>query len=396
LVTNYANTMSKNDYVRRDFLKSFGMGAALITVPFKLSPQDGKISLAAGENGLINILDFGAKGDGSTDNTAAIQKAVDAAARTGATILIPAGTFLTSTLKMHPHVGMLGYPTWSYRDFGGSILRLNDRNAKCLIDITGAYGSVISGLCLDGAGLGIDIHGVLVDKPDYGNQEDTPLIERCRISHFSGDAVRLSRIWCFRVRSCMLSHCGGNGLYVRGWDGFIMDNWFSGNKGIGFAALEENASNTLTGNRIEWNQGGGIVIRGGDNYNITGNYIDRSGGPAICLLNDTTDIAITGNMIYRSGKPEWTAADDNASAHVRIENCSGIVFTGNSLRAGRDDDRKGMYSPSNGIVYKSLKNCILKDNVLNNGSLNNLLLDGGGHGDNVIVKDNIGSLLVVK
>ena len=183
-------------------------------------------------------------------------------------------------------------------------------------------------------------------------------------------------------------------MYVRGWDGFIMDNWFSGNRGTGFAATEENASNTLTGNRIEWNQSGGIVTHGGNNYNITGNYIDRSGGPAIYLLSNSHDFAITGNMIYRSGKPEWTVAEDIASTHIRFENCSGIVFTGNSLRAGRDDDGQGKYSPANSIVYGGLKNSIIKDNTMHNGSLKNLLLDLGGHGENVIVKDNVGQLLI--
>jgi hypothetical protein len=192
----------------------------------------------------------------------------------------------------------------------------------------------------------------------------------------------------------MLSHCGGNGLYVRGWDGFILDNWFSGNGGMGFAATEENASNTLTGNRIEWNRSGGICIRGGNNYNITGNYIDRSGGPAICLLNNAHDITLTGNMIYRSGKPEWTSKDNISSTHVRFENCAGIVFLGNSLRAGRDDSGKGIYSPVNAIVYGGLKNSIIKDNTMNNGSLENLVVDNGGNGENVVVRDNVGQLMV--
>jgi len=381
--------------VRREFIKSLGLGAAMMAVPFKASSQGTPQVVMSAGGGLININDFGAKGDGTTDNTTAIQKAIDEAGRKGATVLIPFGIFLTSSLKLHPHVGMIGYPTWSYRDFGGSILKLNDENVKCLIDLTGAFGATLNGLCLDGGNLGKGIHGVLIDKPDYGEQEDTPLIEGCRISRFSGDAVRLSRIWCFRIRSNMFSHCAGNGLYVRGWDGFIMDNWFSGNRGYGFAATEENASNTLTGNRIEWNRGGGIFINRGNNYNITGNYIDRSGGPAICLLDNTIDIALTGNMIYRSGKPEWTSTDNNSSTHVRIENCSGIVFTGNSLRAGRDDGGKGEYSPSNAIVYGGLKNCIIKDNTMHNGAISKLLLDNGKHGENVIVKDNVGQLLVV-
>ncbi len=390
-----------SDYIRRDFLKSFGLGAALVTFPWKASPNETRMPVPAEpipekETGLINICSYGAKADGSTDCTAAIQNAIDEAEKTGATVLVPQGTFLTSTLKLRPHVGMLGYPTWSYRDFGGSVLRLNNKDAKCLIDITGAFGTVINGLCLDGAVLGKDIHGIFLDKPDYGEQEDTPLIQGCRVSHFSGDAVRLSRVWCFRVRSCMLSHCVGNGLYVRGWDGFILDNWLSGNRGVGFAATEENASNTLTGNRIEWNASGGILVKGGNNYNITGNYIDRSGGPAIALLKGSHDFTITGNMIYRSGKPEWTPEDDKSSTHIRFDNCAGIVLTGNSFRAGRDDGGKGTYSPFNTIVYEGLENCIIKDNVMHNGSLKNLLLDLGRQGENVIVNDNVGKLLPVK
>ena len=389
--------MNKNNkFFRRDFFKSMGLGVAFFALPGKLFSQEHTESITAGENaGLLNISDFGAKGDGKTDNTTAIQKTIDAAAKTGATVLIPAGTFLTSTLKLYPHVGLLGYPTWSYRDFGGSILRLNNKNAKCLIDITGAFGTTIIGLCMDGAGLGDNIHGIFLDKPDYGEQEDTPLIEGCRISHFSGDAVRLSRVWCFRVRSCMLSHSGGNGLYVRGWDGFILDNWFSGNKGAGYAATEENASNTLTGNRIEWNRSGGIVVSAGNNYNITGNYIDRSGSSAICLRNNCHDFAITGNMIYRSGKPEWASPGDNGSNHIKIDDCSGITLIGNSLRAGRDDGGKGVYSPDNAIVLSKLKNCIVKDNTMNNGALKNLLVDSGNH-ENSIVKDNVGQLMTIQ
>ena len=77
---------------------------------------------------------------------------------------------------------MTGSPIWSFGDFGGSILRLNDEKAPCLLDLTGAVGATLNGLCLDGANLGCGRHGVLVDKSDYGTTEDTPRIERCRIS----------------------------------------------------------------------------------------------------------------------------------------------------------------------------------------------------------------------
>jgi polygalacturonase len=64
----------------------------------------------------FNVRDYGAKGDGLTLNTAAIQKAIDAAARQGGTVVFPDGTFLTGaifvksgvTLKLDKGVTLLG------------------------------------------------------------------------------------------------------------------------------------------------------------------------------------------------------------------------------------------------------------------------------------------------
>ncbi|GAB4045991.1 glycoside hydrolase family 28 protein [Spirosoma litoris] len=53
----------------------------------------------------VNVLTFGAKGDGKTDNTTAIQKAVDACATSGGGLVIfPAGNFLSGTVQLKSHV----------------------------------------------------------------------------------------------------------------------------------------------------------------------------------------------------------------------------------------------------------------------------------------------------
>ena len=387
--------MKKSSYSRRNFV-SVGSVLAASAVVSAVSCQATSIPEAKSK-GMLNVMDFGAKGDGTTDDTKAIQSAMDKAALSNGAVFIPEGNYLCSELKVPQGIGLHGLPAWSYRKGMGTVLTLKGAGSKCLINLTGAFGAYLYGLCLNGNDIEGGAHGILVDKPDYGKQEDTPRIDTCRVENFTGDGIRLERIWCFCVRH---SHCFRNkgcGLRVRGWDGFILDNWFSGNGKAGYASYDENASNTLTGNRIEWNREGGIIIYGGSHYNITGNYIDRSGRCGIALLpgkgeGSCQTLAITGNVIYRSGKPEWGKQDDYDSSHVRFESVKGLVFTGNALNSGRDDEGKGSYSPDYGIVLKGLESSIIKDNVQHNGAIKKLVVDLGEHGEGVIIKDNVGSL----
>ena len=345
---------------------------------------------------MLNVRRFGAVGDGKTDDTAAFQKALDAAAPTRGTVFVPDGIYCCSTIKFPPHTGLVGNATWGYREGGGSVLKLNNAQAACLLDITGAVGATVNGLSLDGASLGKDVHAIYAGPLESKKEEDTPRIERCHIRAFTGDGIHLAPIWCFSVRSCEIIFNQGHALYVRGWDGFILDNWFSGNGKAGYGADGASASITMTGNRIEWNKGGGIHICGGSHYNITGNYIDRSGGPAIRLLpRDNSPcfcITVTGNVIYRSGKPEWTSKTDALeSCHVRFEGCRGLVFSGNSLCIGQDDGG-GLNSPQYGLVLRGLRNSIIKDNTLHIGAITELIKDLGEHQDGTIIKDNVGTV----
>jgi polygalacturonase len=64
----------------------------------------------------FNVRDYGAKGDGVSNNTAAIQQAIDAAAKQAGTVVFPAGTYLSGaifvksgvTLKLDQGVTLLG------------------------------------------------------------------------------------------------------------------------------------------------------------------------------------------------------------------------------------------------------------------------------------------------
>lgn len=55
----------------------------------------------------FNILHYGAKGDGTSVNTSAIQKAIDLAGESGGKVIVPAGTFVTGTLVLRSKVQLV-------------------------------------------------------------------------------------------------------------------------------------------------------------------------------------------------------------------------------------------------------------------------------------------------
>lgn len=354
---------------------------------------------------MVNVCQFGAAGDGQRDDTDALQRALDAAARDQETLLFPSGVFLCAELRVPTRVALQGTPAWSYRQPGGTVLRLSRPDARCLLDVSNTEGVTVNGLSLDGGRLGTDVHGVYLNQPRPADparrtMEDTFRIERCRIDRFSGDGLYLRGAWCFSIRHCMISFNLGHAISLAGCDGFILDNWLSCNHGAGLYGTGWNASVSVNANRIEWNDMAGILLRGGWAYTICGNYIDRSGGPAIAVLSGegaslsrSKQITMTGNVIYRSGAMQRAGRAALDDCHVRIESADGLVLQGNTLEAGRGGAQKpGRLSPALGIVVRQLQNCCICGNVLHGAAYDSLVVDQGGHGEGVVIKDNPGRL----
>ena len=346
---------------------------------------------------LFNILDYGAVGDGITDCTASIQKALDDASTCMGIVEVPPGKYSVGKLHIHGQgVSLIGSSAWSFRSDGASIFILNDSSADCMIDITGAFGCAIRGMSLNGNKLGRMIHGIKLYWNEYngGSEEDTPTIDDCRIGHFSGDGVHLEHIWCFSVRHSMLHDNGRAGLFIDGWDGFILDNWLSCNNGGGLLGGGVVASITCTGNRVEWNRSGGFIIPFGDSYNITGNFFDRSFGPALRLGSMNTSgvslVTVTGNIFRRSGAHEAPFENPMDCSHVILSNCSNMVLSGNTMRVGRNDGGGGVLSPDYGIIIHSCKNCIIKDNTMMTGAKKELISETSNI--DCIISNNIGSI----
>lgn len=85
---------------RRSFLNRTSLAAAALAA--------GNAVLLAGEaigeTGIFNVQKFGATGDGETKDTAAVQRAIDAAGTQGGRVYFPPGRFLCGTLRLRSQV----------------------------------------------------------------------------------------------------------------------------------------------------------------------------------------------------------------------------------------------------------------------------------------------------
>jgi polygalacturonase len=96
-------------------------------------------AVAADNSGTFNVLDYGAKGDGTNNDTAAVQQAVDAcAANGGGQVILPGGKiFLTGAITLRSGVDfhlargavLRGSPRWQdYGEAGALVFAMNATN----------------------------------------------------------------------------------------------------------------------------------------------------------------------------------------------------------------------------------------------------------------------------
>ena len=355
----------------------------------------------------VNVREFGAVADGMTDSTAAFQKAIDALGANGGEVYAPAGKYVVGELRLKSGVTVRGVAGYGFREANsGTVLTMRkDDSSRCMFNFTGSTGATVRDLAMIGdadaelaegqgdkvavAKTSRRVHGCALLKPDFGTHEDYPLVDHCLVRGFSGDGLHLVRVWCGNVRNCLVLGNEGCGIRLRGWDVFILNNEIATNGEYGFDVTGVNASNTITANRIEWNRLGGMRIHQGRHYCINANYFDRSGTAGL-QMTDSENITFTGNQFWRSGRPQWERPTEPYSAHAVIRNCRGITFSSNNMNAGRDDDRKGEYSPRTGLVLEKLTDCVVMGNTAHRAYLEKFIDDRGGH-VNTVVRDNVGS-----
>lgn len=161
----------------------------------------------------INVKDYGAKGDGSSDDTLAIQAALSAGG--GTIVIIPPGIYIISaSLTITPGTNVTG------SGLNGSVLRAQaGASFDHLLGVTQSgqlnYSVEISNLVLDGNSQ----NGATVTNGFYGLSLNDSIIDRLRVINISGSGITLDGTATYlgaanKIVNSFIRSCGTNGLTI--------------------------------------------------------------------------------------------------------------------------------------------------------------------------------------
>ncbi|RGC69815.1 Poly(beta-D-mannuronate) C5 epimerase 4 [Micromonospora sp. MW-13] len=93
---------------RSALLRGGAVAAGLGTAAVGVAAMGPWSSDGSGGQGVVDVREHGARGDGRSDDTAPLQRAIDAAGRAGGIVFFPPGTYLTGRLTLRSRVHLRG------------------------------------------------------------------------------------------------------------------------------------------------------------------------------------------------------------------------------------------------------------------------------------------------
>jgi hypothetical protein len=288
---------------------------------------------------VVNVKDptYGALGNGTHDDTAAIQSAINAANTSGATLYFPAGQYRVSQLTLLSGTILQGVSSGSYPGndsiSGVSVLeRIASTNLDVLLVPDGNNYGRIRDLAIDGnknnntAGYGLNI------ADGASGQESQWVVERCYFQSNPNSNVYLgNNRRANKLQNCVLNYSGsGDGVTVTGSDNTIIGCIIGSNARAGinlgttvsqnWAAFGDNLNATTThvfNNDIYGNLVGICIPQNATRSVIVGNGIDRNSYQGITVYNVDCN-TIIGNAFHTNGQ-----ATTNTYGHIDL--ASGVT-----------------------------------------------------------------------
>lgn len=297
---------------------------------------------------VFNVKDpaYGAKGDGSTDDTTAIQNAINAANTAGAVVYFPSGHYRVSQLTLLTGTILQGVSSGTYPgDDGISGVSVLERIANTNLDLLlvpdgNNYGRIYD-LAIDGnknnntAGYGLNI----VDGAS--GQESQWIIERCFFQSNPNSNIYLgNNRRANKVQYGVFNYSGtGDGITVTGSDNTIMNCIIGTNARAGinlgtttsqnWASFGDNLNATTThifNNDIYGNLVGICIPQNATRTMVVGNGIDRNSYQGITVYNVDCN-TILSNAFHSNGQ-----AANNTYGHIDLASgVTNVTMEGNTF-----------------------------------------------------------------
>lgn len=347
------------------------------------------------------ITEFGAVGDGVTDDTTAIQDAIDAAfAAGGGTVIVPRGTFIFTTLTLRTNVHIEG------TDGEASILKIadhisdqDDDTAYYFLRANAQNNIRLAYLTFDG---NQDTNRPVSEGPNWVADiltitGDNIVVENCRFRDAPDSAIMFAQCTNSRVSACFIDNSPDLGIYYNDTLGTVaLNNLINDNTitrcQFGAIGIKRNASSlTVESNTIR-DCGNGITVEdfGSGNHpvrvSILDNRLERIGHsyPSAAQCGITVQAAhgtiVQGNYI-----------DDVVGFGIGVDGCDDAIVTGNYVRctaSGSGTTNRGiLISPRNS---QGCRRCVISENIVRGARAEGFrALTGSGNHQFNSIRDNM-------
>jgi parallel beta-helix repeat protein len=392
--------------------------------PFLATGTTNARNLVTREADVVNVKDFGAVGDGITDDTAAFQSFLNAGGGS-----IPAGIYSVSDLTIPSNTKIWSFKNATIRARVGTTRIFSGNNAS---DVS------IEGLTIDGNAIAQDgiyfqgassnrilitnnvIQGVTINAIWIQQAKYTTVTQNTILQPGGHGIVHTIAAERFVISNNLIEDPGYAGIiFSQGNFGSITGNYIKngGTFGDNITGYHQfNSDITITGNVCDGSQNHGIHV-GGSRITVTGNIVLNSlqsgifissnvGGSSTNPQTTSNEVIVTGNVIDTTinlfpiffiqvdgGVIASNKTKGAAQANIHLRNCDEVNVIGNNIIGGA----------THGVVIGGSRKCTVQSNFIDSpaqncvrveqwttiGSTDNFILENTGIGGTTVFAEAV-------